>query len=134
MKKKIIVFSLIAIIFFPLVALAQDWTPDPGGDGFSDPDYEKELVKGTSVLERGNLVTIIFNLIKYILAFLGVIAMIVILYAGFNWMTAGGNDEKVGKAKKTLIAGLIGLVIVLLAFAIATFVIQRINIFAEIKK
>ena len=45
-------------------------------------------------------------------------------------MTAAGNDEKVGKAKKIIVQGLIGLIIVLLAFAIATFVIQRLTEFA----
>lgn len=67
------------------------------------------------------------NVIGYILGFLGVIALIIVIWAGFNWMTAGGNDEKVGKAKKWMINGLIGLGIVILAYSITTFVIGKIQ-------
>jgi len=63
------------------------------------------------------------NLIRVVLGFLGVIAVVIVLMGGFKWMTAGGNDEKVGEAKKTLIAGVIGLAIVLSAFAITQFAI-----------
>jgi len=48
------------------------------------------------------------NIINLVLGFLGLIAVIIILIGGFKWMTAGGNEEKVGEAKKLLIAGLIG--------------------------
>jgi len=49
-----------------------------------------------------------------ILATLGVIIM---LYAAFLYMTAGGDEEKVGKAKKTLLYGLVGVGIAILAYA-----------------
>ena len=65
--------------------------------------------------------------IGYVLGFLGVIALIIVIWAGFNWMTAGGNDEKVGKAKKWMINGLIGLGIIILAYSITTFVINQIQ-------
>jgi hypothetical protein len=45
---------------------------------------------------------------------------------GFIWMTAGGNEEKVGKAKKMLVAGIIGLIIVVAAYAIARFAVGSI--------
>lgn len=63
------------------------------------------------------------NIINLVLSFLGLIAVVIILIGGFKWMTAGGNEEKVGEAKKLLIAGLIGLVIILLAWGIATWVV-----------
>jgi hypothetical protein len=47
------------------------------------------------------------------------------LLGGFKWMTAGGNEDKVGEAKKLITAGIIGLVIILAAFAIATFVLSQ---------
>jgi hypothetical protein len=64
------------------------------------------------------------TIIKYLMTFLGIIAVTVILIGGFRWMTAAGNEDKVGSAKKTIIAGAIGLVIVLAAFAIVTFVVK----------
>ncbi len=67
---------------------------------------------------------IIASVIKIVLGFLGVLAVIYILLGGFKWMTAGGNEEKAGEARKILAQGVIGLVIILAAFAIATFVIN----------
>ena len=71
--------------------------------------------------------TIVGNIINYVLGFLGVIAIIIIIYAGFKWMTAGGSEDQINKAKALMINGLIGLGIIILAFAITTFVINQIQ-------
>ncbi|PIS04560.1 MAG: hypothetical protein COT81_05680 [Candidatus Buchananbacteria bacterium CG10_big_fil_rev_8_21_14_0_10_42_9] len=68
----------------------------------------------------------ILAIIRAFFAFLGVLAILIVLYAGFMWMTAGGNEDKVASAKKMLAAGIIGLIIVLTSFAIATFVVDSI--------
>jgi len=52
---------------------------------------------------------------------------VIILFAGFKWMTAGGNEDSVSEAKKILIAGLIGLVIIIGAFAIASFILSSLT-------
>ncbi|HCC83447.1 TPA: hypothetical protein DEP96_01200 [Candidatus Uhrbacteria bacterium] len=80
----------------------------------------------TAGLGQADLKTTIGNLIRVMLGFLGVVAVIIILLGGFKWMTAGGNDEKVQEAKNLIIAGIIGLAIILSAFAIASFVISSI--------
>ena len=67
------------------------------------------------------------NIVAYLMTFLGLIAIIVILLGGFRWMTAAGNEDKVADAKKTIIAGCIGLIIILGAYAIVTFVINVTN-------
>lgn len=64
------------------------------------------------------------SILQYLLTFLGIIAVVIILYGGFMWMTAAGNDDRVSKAKSIIKAGVIGLIIVLAAFAIVTFVIN----------
>lgn len=69
---------------------------------------------------------IVGSIINVALGFLGVIAVVIILMGGFKWMTAGGNEEKVGEAKKLLGAGVIGLAIVLAAWAVSTFIINSI--------
>lgn len=68
----------------------------------------------------------ISQLIRIALSFLGIIAIVITLYGGFKWMLAAGNDEKVSEAKRVLVAGLIGLAIILTAFAITQFVISSI--------
>jgi len=64
------------------------------------------------------------SVIRVVLGFLGIIAVLIILYAGFLWMTAAGNDDKIATAKGMMSAGVIGLVIILAAFGIATFVMN----------
>ncbi|MCK4968253.1 MAG: hypothetical protein KAS12_04300, partial [Candidatus Aenigmarchaeota archaeon] len=58
------------------------------------------------------------------LGLLGLIALIIIIIGGFQWMTAGGNKEKVETARKLMINGLIGLVIIVFSYVIATAVIN----------
>jgi len=75
-------------------------------------------------LTEGDIRTTIANIIRVLMSLLGIVAVVIILIGGFTWMTAGGNDEKIGQAKKWLFAGIIGLAIILSAYAIATFVIE----------
>jgi len=81
----------------------------------------------TAGLGSADLVTTIASLIRVGLGFLGVIAVVIILIGGFKWVTAGGEDEKVKKAKKYIYQGLIGLVICLAAYAIATFALTQVT-------
>ena len=63
------------------------------------------------------------NIIQVLLGFLAIIVVILILYGGFVWMTAGGNEDKVATGKKIITAGVVGLIIVLAAWGIAAFVV-----------
>ena len=67
----------------------------------------------------------IMTIIQYLLGFLGIIAIIIMLDGGFIWLTSAGNEEKVGQAKKIITAGIIGLVIIFVSYAIAAFVITQ---------
>ena len=59
--------------------------------------------------------------INYLLSLLGIIFLVVIIYAGILWMMAGGNEEQVTKAKGLLRNGVIGIAIVLAAGIISLF-------------
>lgn len=56
---------------------------------------------------------------------IGIIFLLLIVYAGFLWMTAAGNTSQVEKAKNIMVSAIIGTVIALAAFAITTFVFQN---------
>lgn len=56
------------------------------------------------------------------LSFVGILFLILVIYAGIMWMTAQGNEQKVTKAKDLLINSIIGLIIVFAAYAITAFV------------
>ncbi|MBU0625044.1 hypothetical protein KKF05_01735 [Patescibacteria group bacterium] len=69
---------------------------------------------------------IIGSIINAALGLLGVILVVLLIYGGFLWMTAGGNTENVDKAKKLITNAIIGIIIVLAAYSISYFVLQRI--------
>lgn len=57
-------------------------------------------------------------IIRNVLAVIGVLFVALMVYAGFLWMTAGGNEDNIEKAKKLIKAAVIGLFIVVAAYAI----------------
>ncbi|MFH0819982.1 MAG: Ig-like domain-containing protein [bacterium] len=67
----------------------------------------------------------VFTVINVLLGFLGIVALVIVMYGGFVWMTAGGNQEKVSRAKKILLNGLIGLLLILTSWGIANFVLGQ---------
>lgn len=69
---------------------------------------------------------IIGTVIGAFINFLGITFIILIIIAGFHWMTANGSEEKVEKAKDTIKQALIGLVIAISAWAIWKFVFTSI--------
>ncbi len=85
------------------------------------------LQKVGSLLPLGgeDIRVIAAKIIRIALSLLGIIAVALILYAGFTWMTSGGNEEKIASAKKTLINATIGLAIIMSSFAITQFIISR---------
>lgn len=87
-------------------------------------DEELGLPYGQATgLPRGDVRLTAARIIMVALQLLGVIALAIVVYAGFIWMTAGGNEEKITEAKKWLYAGIIGLALILSAYSIASFVI-----------
>mgnify|MGYP007077428116 CR=1 FL=1 len=64
------------------------------------------------------------NGVQLVLSFLGIIFTLLILYAGFLWMNARGQEDQVKKAQQTIQMALIGLVIVLASYAITAFVMN----------
>jgi len=93
-------------------------------DYFGGGNVTGDSFAGTAGLSAGDLPTTIASLIRVILGMLGIVAVIIILIGGFKWMTSGGADDKVTAARKLIIMGIVGLAIVLSAYAIASFVIS----------
>lgn len=71
---------------------------------------------------------IIFDMIQIVLGLIGIILVVLIIYAGYLWFTAGGNDEQVKKAKATLLNTIIGLIVISISYAVVTFVISNIAV------
>lgn len=116
-------FSIALFLVTASTALMQT-PPDPFGIGAARGTEGSELVIGEA---PGGLIGTITSIINVALGLLGIIAVVIILYAGFQWMTAGGNEEKVTEAKGRIIQGVIGLAIIMSAYAIANFVITQLS-------
>ncbi len=125
MKKNTIkLFSVSLLVFFllsPIFALAA-------------PSETMKNLKNTGLVSLGGaqgnsagLATFIGNIVATLLGFLGVVFVILVIWAGFQWMTAGGDTGKVGKSKTLLINAVIGLVIILASYGLTYFVIDVIG-------
>jgi hypothetical protein len=71
---------------------------------------------------EGDVSSIVGIVINAMLTLVGLFFLILMVYAGYLWMTARGEADQVEKAKKIIVGALIGLVIVLSAYAITVFV------------
>ena len=75
----------------------------------------------------GTLNQALASIISAALTLVGVIALGTMVYGGFRWMTAAGSEEQVGEAKRILTAGIIGLIIIIISWAVVNFVIAAVN-------
>lgn len=131
MKKMLSTIMMASMLALGLVAVAA-----PQGEAVAQSTLtQDELFGGSNTGGTGAIAdelgladtdirVTIARIIRVAMGLLGIVAVVIILIGGFTWMTAGGNDEKVAEAKKWIFAGIIGLAIILSAFAIASFVIE----------
>ena len=119
--KKARKLTLVFFVLF-LLALSAPFTAvhAQGGDTLG-----VKPVAETIALSGLDIRVIVAKIIRAALSLLGIVAVVIVLYAGFLWMTSGGNDEQIGKAKQWLKNGVIGLAIILSAFAIVQFVLSK---------
>ncbi len=89
------------------------------------PDLGLAPVGSAIGLPATDIRMVVANIIRTILGILGILAVSLVLYGGYVWMTAGGNEEKVSQAKQILSNSVIGLVIILSAYSLTSFVINR---------
>jgi hypothetical protein len=76
--------------------------------------------------DKGYVVKVVARIINVFLSVLGIIFLILLIYSGALWMMAGGNEERITKAKQTIYRSIIGLIIIAASYGIATFVIKGI--------
>ena len=121
MKKifSVLIMLILAImIAVPVMAasLGDDVNAEMGGFG--------EASWGTE--EAPYLPTLIGNIIRVVLGLLGIVLLYVIIRGGFVYMTAGGDNTAAQKGKDWLKNGVIGIVIILMAYSLSSFVIRKI--------
>lgn len=78
-------------------------------------------------LQRGSVYDIVGIIIQTLLGFVGVLFIILVIYGGFLWMTAGGDPSKVQKAKDIIVKAVIGIVIIMASYAIVYTIISQLS-------
>ncbi len=97
-------------------------------DGYDQNDpYGLNCGEGSNLTNK-DIRYLVANLINIVLQITGVILVLYIVYAGYLWMTAGGDDEQITKAKSIISACVVGLLIVLSSYSLASFVISKLRL------
>ncbi|MBU0898151.1 hypothetical protein KJ806_03410 [Patescibacteria group bacterium] len=112
-KRILILSCLIVILILPYFVFAENTVLTTLKNTGKSTSYQVESLSLSGTI--GTIVGIVLSL-------LGVVFLILTVYAGFNWMTAAGEEERVTKAKETLTRAVIGLIITLGSYAIWAFV------------
>ena len=86
-----------------------------------------DVASGGSGLSQKTVPDMVSNVIKVLLGFTGAIALIFIIWGGFDWMMSQGDKTKIGKARDRMVTAAIGLLIIAAAYAITDFVVTQIT-------
>jgi|SRR5688572_7303157 hypothetical protein len=119
--KKLVGFAatagILAATALPAVTFAQG--------GLNANDLGVGAIQNDIKLGSGDVRQTAARIINVALGFLGIIAVVIVLVGGFKYMISGGNEEKTSEAKNLIVSGIIGLAIILSAWAITSFVIGQ---------
>mgnify|MGYP001589178805 CR=1 FL=1 len=119
MKKFFFALNIIAGILSPLAFQ----TSYASTESFLE-DVGTESPFSTQAQDQRNLPALIGAIIQIFLSLLAAIFVVLLIFGGYQWMTAAGDSEKAKKAKETITNAIIGLVIIVLSYAITRFVVQ----------
>ena len=117
-RYKLVLPLAIALTFGMLVAAPAGAVDDEDPFGFESVGGEFDETFGDE-----DIATTIASIIKVALTLMGIVVVTLFIYAGFLWMTAAGNDDKIAQAKKIMVAVVVGAAIIFSAWAITKFVI-----------
>lgn len=85
-------------------------------------EYIDATSKGQATTDLWPAVNTIINVV---IGVIGFVAVVVIILGGVSYMTSAGDPGKVTKAKNTILYGVVGLIVALLAFAIVNFILNQ---------
>ena len=104
----------------PNISLAYDLLKDGGAEETAEGTGHL----GSNVFVPGELTSGVAVIVYIVLSLVGIIFLLLMMYGGYLWMTAQGNDQQVEKAKRIIVSAILGLAIVMAAYAISWFIIN----------
>lgn len=105
-----------------ILAQEEEQTPSPTKSQILDNTKRVGNSAGYANADKSTLITTLANTVKMALSFLGIIFLILILISGFQWMTAGGNEDAIKKAKARIKNATIGFIIIVSSYSIVFFI------------
>ena len=120
MKKILLITACAIALFFSVAGLAS-------AQLVTDPNTIQSLTNMTgseATLGQVSVGYLIATIIRVVLSLLAIIVLVLTIVAGFRWMTAGGNEEQVKKSTGALRDAVIGLLIVMAAYAVTYFLFK----------
>ena len=119
-----ILSAVLVLVFSTMFAFTALPVYAAAGDGVS------QAQSGMNAINNGNdtdLPSAIKTILSSVFIVVGILAVIVIIIGGVNYTLSQGDPGKVKKAKDTILYGIIGLIVSLLAFAIVQFVLDALQ-------
>ncbi|MBI4599878.1 hypothetical protein HY732_03060 [Candidatus Uhrbacteria bacterium] len=137
-KKAGIIFGCLSVLLFSLSAPVFAADPAPAlpaettlNKALLGPDSETKTLLNTfeprgyeNIKQPGMLV---FEIIQIILGFLGIASVLMMMYGGFLWITAGGEEDKAKKGTTILFQAVMGAIIVTAAYTVTYFVLVELS-------
>lgn len=119
-KTVLISFILLFLLLAPNLVFGYSFLKDSGAQETAEGTGHA----GSNVFVPGELTAGMAVIIYIVLSLVGIIFLLLMMYGGYLWMTAQGNDQQVEKSKRIIISAILGLVIVMSAYAISWFVVN----------
>jgi hypothetical protein len=117
MKKTILSITIVLVLVLSATTVF--------AQGLQDAGKTAQTVATKAGVSQSNVEDVVGTGLNAALSLVGLIFLILMVYAGYLWMTARGEEEPIKKAQKIIIGSVIGLVLILSAYAITTFITGR---------
>lgn len=121
------IFGVGLMVAVPVMAQEEDCDP-------SEDPFCLEPIENSTVLGNRSIQATVSSIINVALSLLGIVAVVIVLIGGFKWMTAGGADDKTAEARKFILSGVIGLAIILSAWALTRFVMSNLETATQVQR
>jgi len=129
--KLILTTIILSVIFLPFISISAQGLNEAFNINNGGNDDPLDLAASNAGYETANAKnafdSAIAKVINIALSMLGIIFLVLTIFAGYLWMTASGNEQQLSRAKSVLVSSIIGIIIVVSAYAISFFVLKSVQ-------
>lgn len=126
-QKTVIILAVCLVTVFLYGLVASPVSAQSAASSTTDTFGLTPVAQGTVLAQAVDIRVIVARIIRAAFALLGIIVILIIIYAGYLIMTSGGNEEQVSTGKRMLVNAVIGLIIIFTALAIVQFVLNALT-------